>query len=388
MANINILPEKKLHAGDTFSIHLFYSPGIAHILVSDKQNTCKAYKIWLPYESDLWGNIYMGRVTTYMPSLHGYFIDIGEKNSGFLSVSDKSSPLQEGDLVTVKVTRSAQGNKGLRLSLADQKPPAMKPSTPALLTKGPSPLEEIAQLFPDAPIYTDSLSILSHIPSHLKSRVSIQPSISSSLLDEISSFTESSIALDNGMVIHFSPTPALTAIDMDSASASFSYQNKHYAQFGLNKEALPFVFDQIRFRNYAGAILIDMAGLPSRKRPAMSKFITDQLERDPVKPKLLGFTHLGLAEIIRPYQRPPLQEIYQSLPAIAALFLKELVAYIKNKNPFQNTAHITYKADCGLELAHYLTGIPALADEFFHMYGITLTFTSAPFLAPRQWRIT
>jgi Ribonuclease G/E len=66
---------------------------------------------------------------------------------------------------------------------------------------------------------------------------------------------------------------------------------------------------QIRLRELAGAILLDVAGMPVKRREALSAPLAAALEADPLKPRLLGLTRLGLFEIQRPRIQPPLHEV-------------------------------------------------------------------------------
>ncbi len=75
------------------------------------------------------GNIYLGRVETVLAGLNAAFIDIGQKESGFLAANDgqifdrdreKPKPInalfKEGDAVVVQVTREASTGKGAKLT--------------------------------------------------------------------------------------------------------------------------------------------------------------------------------------------------------------------------------------------------------------------------------
>ena len=57
-----------------------------------------------------------------------------------------------------------------------------------------------------------------------------------------------------------------------------------------------------------GAILLDLAGLSAKRRAALGPDLATALAADPLRPRLLGFTALGLAEIVRPRVHPPLHE--------------------------------------------------------------------------------
>ena len=112
-----------------------------------------------------------------------------------------------------------------------------------------------------------------------------------------------------GMRASIYPTPALVAIDLDMAAATASRQAKASAQMAANLAALPALARQIRLRNLSGAILVDPAGLSLKRRPKLAPALAMALATDPLQPRLLGFTALGLAEIVRRRVRPPLHEL-------------------------------------------------------------------------------
>jgi Ribonuclease G/E len=100
----------------------------------------------------------------------------------------------------------------------------------------------------------------------------------------------------------------LTAIDLDGAAMTAARGGKDALQYTANRAALPSLAQQIRLRNLSGAILVDFAGLAAKRRAALSAAFSDALSHDPLHPRLLGFTQLGLAEISRPRTTPPLHE--------------------------------------------------------------------------------
>jgi Ribonuclease G/E len=65
---------------------------------------------------------------------------------------------------------------------------------------------------------------------------------------------------------------------------------------------------QIRARNLAGPILVDFAGLSPRRRAALDEPLKAALASDPLV-RLLGFTKLGMAELVRDRVHPPLHEV-------------------------------------------------------------------------------
>jgi Rne/Rng family ribonuclease len=126
---------------------------------------------------------------------------------------------------------------------------------------------------------------------------------------EIDSLAAPWADLPGGLRAGFFPTPALTAIDLDGASASAARGEKARLQFAANRGALPALARQIRLRNLSGAIVVDFAGVAGKRRASLGPELAQCLAADPVQPRLLGFTQLGLAEILRSRTSPPLHEV-------------------------------------------------------------------------------
>jgi hypothetical protein len=135
---------------------------------------------------------------------------------------------------------------------------------------------------------------------------------------------EPEVALAGGARMTITPTPALVAIDIDAGSATAERRAKKDAQLALNRALAPAIARQIRLRHLAGAILIDPAGVPQRTRPQLTDAFAAAFAGDPLTPRFLGFSALGLAEILRPRLHPPLHELLrgahaEGLAALAAL---------------------------------------------------------------------
>ena len=96
----------------------------------------------------------------------------------------------------------------------------------------------------------------------------------------------------------------------------------------VNRALLPALARQIRLRNLSGAILVDLAGLPARRRAALGPALAEALAEDPLRPRLLGFTALGLAEIVRPRVHPPLHELLAGPHAAGLAALRAVAAAV------------------------------------------------------------
>jgi Rne/Rng family ribonuclease len=147
--------------------------------------------------------------------------------------------------------------------------------------------------------------------------------------EAIDALSGSVVELPGGSRISIWPTPAVIAIDVDSAGAlarsgagSAGSRPRHEA---LNREILPMVADQIRLRNLSGGIVIDLAGLSPRRRAALAGDFSAALASDPLRPRFLGFTALGLAEVVRSRVHPPLHELLATPLAAGLAALRSVI---------------------------------------------------------------
>jgi Ribonuclease G/E len=263
------------------------------------------YAVWPLEKSDGVGDVHTGRITAYVPAMAGYFADIGSE-TGFLPETAAPKNLSEGSYLAVTVTRAAQSGKGPRLA-AITEPPADRPG---LIRRGPGPLLELAARFPEAPIVIDDHALIARLRPTLEGRMRYSATTFDPVLeDEIATLHEPSVSLPGGAVMHITPTPALTAIDIDSGQATAANNAKPQAQLALNTALIPAIARQIVLRNLSGAILIDFAGMKANAREKLLAPLSEALKNDPLKPQFLGFSKLGFAEILRPRIRPPLHEM-------------------------------------------------------------------------------
>jgi hypothetical protein len=287
-----------------------------------RDNGLVDYAIWRPGAPDGVGDVHRGRVVARVPALGGAFVAI-EGTEGFLPDSAGTRPLA-GDAVAVRVVRAAQGGKGPRLAPAGRDAGT---GPVALLERGPGPLAELAARYPEAPVVLDDAVLVPGLRPPLGDRLRlVRCAWDDAVEAAASSLAEPEAILPGGarMIVH--PTPALVAIDIDTASTSAVRAQKAAAQMATNLAVLPGLAAQIRLRNLSGAILVDFAGLPARKRAALRPELAQALASDPLAPRLLGFTALGLAEIVRPRIRPPLHELLAGPLAAGLAALRQIAA--------------------------------------------------------------
>ncbi|HET8996856.1 MAG TPA: ribonuclease E/G [Acetobacteraceae bacterium] len=269
------------------------------------------YALWRPGRPDGVGDLYRGRVSARVPAMAGVFVAL-EGAEGFLPDSEGGKHLTEGTVLAVCVTRAAQGGKGPRLSakLADADRRLGGSGSPALLRRGPGPVERFAAQYPEAPVLVDDAALLAELRPRLgeRIRVAAEP-LDDALENAIAELAEPEVILPNGARLAIHPTPALVAIDVDAGAAIAEQRGKAERHFAVNRAMLPDLAAQIRLRNLSGAILMDFAGLHVRQRGRLGPDLEAALAADPLRPRLLGFTALGLAEIVRPRVHPPLHEL-------------------------------------------------------------------------------
>jgi len=345
------------------------SPGEVRIALCDS-DTLQEYAIWRPGAPDGLGDILAGRVTARVPAMAGSFVALPGAE-GFLPDSE-SGPLNEGALVRIRIVRSAQGGKGPRLALeGDGK---LAPGTaPGLLQRGDSPLHRLAARFPDAPIEIDDAGLAARLRPAFGGRLALVARSFPEMLEvEIEALGEAWAELPGGLRAGFFPTPALTAIDLDGGTSSSARGEKSALQFAVNRAALPGLARQIRLRNLSGAILIDFAGLPAKRRAALGPDLAQALADDPMRPRLTGFTALGLAEILRPRGAAPLHELLAGPHAVGLAALRHL-ARAPGRRP-----HVRASPDI---VAALQADAAALAD-FARVSAYKLTLESDPGLGP------
>jgi ribonuclease G len=262
------------------------------------------YAVWHFNRPGDIGDLYTARLIAKAPAMAGSFADIGT-TTGFLPDSANAASRTEGDYFTARITRMAQSGKGPRLA-AIAEPHADRPGP---IRQSLGPLTELASRFPGTAIAIDDYALIAEISRRCRetSNVDIVARIThrattfdAILEDEIATLAEPTAQLSSGARLHITPTPALTAIDIDAGSATAG-----------NIALIPELGRQITLRNLSGAILVDFAGMKSAARQKLLPALTATLRKDPLRPQLLGFSNLGFAEITRPRIRLPLHEYPQ-----------------------------------------------------------------------------
>jgi Ribonuclease G/E len=278
------------------TLHVAHSPGEQRVVLVANGMPQEFY-IHRPAQPDGFGAIHWARVTRRVTAMAGAFVAIAGADA-FLPDTEGAATVHAGDHLAVRITRAALGDKGPRVAAS----PEIAPGPVRLLHPGPTPLEDLQAAYPDAAITEGPF------PANLEA--------------DLAALADPIVPLPGGLTASITPTPALTAIDLDTAAATMDAKNL----FAANRDALPELVRQIRLRNLSGAILIDFAGLPTRKRAALAPHLAAALAPDRLTPRLAGFTPLGFAEILRPRLRPPLHERLAGPHAAALAALRQIAS--------------------------------------------------------------
>ena len=269
------------------------------------------YALWRPGAPDGVGDLHRGRVVAVVPGMAGAFVALLDAE-GFLPDSEGAKSVSAGTILGVRVTRAAQGTKGPRLTakLAPEEAAIVGAGSAALLHRGPDPISRLAGRYPAALIEVDDPALAATLGGSLGSRVSVSRiGFDDAVATAIDTLSQPVVALSGGASLSIWPTPALVAIDIDAGSAITGAGKQRSLHEGLNRAVLPALAAQIRLRNLSGGIVVDLAGLSARKRVQLAPALAHALADDPLQPKFLGFTALGLAEIVRARVHPPLHEL-------------------------------------------------------------------------------
>ena len=363
-------------------IRVAASPGEIRAVACDAAGPLD-FAIERPGAPDGVGDLHRGRVVAQRPALAGSFVRLHDGGEGFLP--DSAGGRQgEGRVLGVRITRAAQGGKGPRLTaqLTEAEQALVGPGPAALLQRGPGAVERLATLHPDAAVLLDDAGLAALLRPLLGARLTLVPRAFDDALEAaLEALAEPEATLPGGSRLSVHPTPALTAIDVDLASAASGRGAKGRTHDQANRAALPALARQIRLRNLAGPIVVDLAGLSPQRRAALGPALAAALADDPLAPRFLGFTALGLAEILRPRIHPPLHELLAGPHAAGLAALRHAARQMAQKPH----AALALRAPPAVVLA--LQNDPAALAAFAHRAGRSIALLPDPGLAPSAWRI-
>jgi Ribonuclease G/E len=299
-------------------IRVSASPGERRVALT-RDGALHLYAVERPARPDGVGDLHRARVTAISRAMSGAFLLLGEGATGFLPENEAGAErlpihkaVSEGQMLPVRVTRAAQGGKGprvtARLSAAERAAAEAVPGQgPALLRHGPEAALRFAAMAPEAGVLVEDAAELARLRPALGARLRLDRDAFAEIEEEAETLSGHAVPLPGGGRLLVHPTPGLTALDVDAGTHSGGADPQ--AQLRLNHRAVAEAARQIRLRNLAGAILLDVAGMPAKARESLAAPLQAALAADPLKPRLLGLTRLGLFEIQRSRIHPPLHEV-------------------------------------------------------------------------------
>jgi len=377
----------------TVTIHAAWSPGEVRVAAIADQSLVD-YALWRPGAPDGVGDIYRARISGIVPAIAGAFVALpgygagvavsGPANAeGFLPDSEGAKGLNDGAIVTVRVARAAQGGKGPRLSArVGAVENGSGDKTLGLLRRGVDPLRELAARYPRAEVLVDDPALAASLRTDLGDRLKRVPqAFDDGVETELESLTSPEVQLVSGVRLSVHPTPALVAIDVDAGSALMVRDGAARRHLTLNVSVLPEIARQIRLRNLSGAIFVDLAGMKAKQRTSLGSALAAALADDPLRPRLLGFTALGLAEITRPRVRPPLHEALIG-PLASGLIALRIIACTVRAQPGRRLA---LRASPAVIAA--LQADPVALADLARITGQGLNSRSDPSLPGDTWYI-
>lgn len=260
------------------------------------------------------GALYLGRVRTMVPALDAAFVDLGEKEDGFLPVAAKKRA-REGDALAVEIVRDAEDGKGPRLARrpAEDAAAIAAGPVPRLLRPAPPLAIRVARDWtgPIRRIVVDDVDTLLALKAFCRDhRPALMETVTrhaapgdvletDGIADRLEDLLAPWVALPSGGRINIAPTPALIAVDVDSGRDAGARSPMETAR-RVNREAALEVARQVRLRGLSGLIAVGFLPMrPAAHRVEMLNVLKRATAGDPCAVNVGGFTRFGLVEMIR-----------------------------------------------------------------------------------------
>ena len=359
------------------------SPGEIRIAAVDASGLVDV-AIDRPGAPDGVGDLHRGRIAARVPAMAGAFVRLAAGPDGFLPDSEGGATPSEGQALGVRICRAAQGGKGPRLTarLDAAEQALVGTGRPALLRRGPGALERLAALHAPCVVEVDDAAVAAPLRPLLGERLRlVRAAFDAETAAAVAALEEAEAPLPGGARLSVYPTPALTAIDIDLGAATARSEGKARGQLAANRALLPALARQIRLRNLSGAILVDFGGMAAARRARLAPDLKAALEGDPLQPRLLGFTALGLAEILRPRGHPPLHEVLAGPHAAGLAALRAADAALAARPDRPPGLRLAPAVEAALR-----ADAVALAD-WQRRTGRTLPLRADPTLPAGAWRM-
>ncbi len=241
------------------------------------------------------GAVYLGRIGARVPGVDAVFVDIGAAQPGILKM--KPPFLAEGAAQAVSVVVPPRPDKGCLLKIEPDKVWRSSVKAPQVLAVAPDPVRAWSERYGSAisRFYCQPLTEATRIAAMLGADVPIDAATARENLfadhgieDAIESSTNPVVSLPSGGSVIIETTSAVTAIDINSGAADPST---------ANREAITTIASELRRRNIAGHIVIDV--IPGKSRGALPRLLAKAMAADPVSSQVAGYTPLGMIELTR-----------------------------------------------------------------------------------------
>ncbi len=265
------------------------------------------------------GDVFHARVTGRDQGLAAAFVDLGVGLPALLQAEGKAGGLpQEGEAVTVRVSRAPSPGKGAKVKLVRtpiEAPDVPGKEIPRLVVAGEDPL--VARLrwrSPDEILCDDAetaSSLKAAMPKLGKAlRVVQPPAIPQDIEEALDALLLPDVALPGGGSLVIEPTRTLVAVDVNSAGHGASRGGGGRRALDVNLEAAAEIASQLRLRSLSGLIVIDFLKLPAVKdREAVREALTVALADDPQNTRVFRMSPSGLLEMTRRRSQPALHEL-------------------------------------------------------------------------------
>ncbi len=326
------------------------------------------------------GDVFRGRVRLRASAMAGAFVSLGQAPDGFLPDTAGGAGTSEGTVLSVRVSRAPQGGKGPRL--AAETDTTLPPGPIGRVARGVCAVERLAALHAQAPVIVDDSALLAQLRPGLGARLRlVAKAFDDALEAEADSLAQTQVELPGGGVLRVEATAALMAMDVDLGARAAWRGAKGVTHGDANVAWIPEIARQIRLRSLGGPIVVDFAGLSARARKKVGPALADALGDDPAGARFLGFSALGLAEILRPRTHPPLHELLRGPHAAALAVLRAAareMAAVPSRAPI---------VSAGAEVAEALAADREALADFVRCCGRALTVRTDRALPPLSWRL-
>ncbi len=277
------------------------------------------------------GDIVIAYVRDVKKDIGAAFIEYAPGKDGYLPLSKlpKETSVKQGDLIPVRLFSYAQ--KGKRATFTAKIDYSKYPEGEKLYNKS-GHLTAYSYLYKDDSFlkdrinkvfrkkeYTEIVTDIPQVYEDLKSsfddiRLYEDSDYGLSKLYSLKTILEEATAkkvwLKCGGYLCIEHTEAMTVIDVNSGKFTPSKgTDKESAYLSVNLEAASEVCRQLRLRNISGIIIIDFINLVSEDaRETLMELLKKESSDDIVKVTVLDITALGLVELTRKKDLPPLYE--------------------------------------------------------------------------------